>query len=126
MIIPIGNSRATIQIPRSWNEDDCKRLFETFGPIYQLNVLRSVNLFYLLPSLLIPLYFRDKGTNMSRGCGFVTFYHRRDAISAQNALHNVRTLPEMHHPVQMKPADGENRNGILVSGKMSQYNEVPI
>lgn len=40
----------------------------------------------------------------------MTFMHRKDALAAQNALHNIRVLPQMHHPVQMKPADSENRN----------------
>ncbi|KAH7726375.1 Protein ETR-1 g [Aphelenchoides avenae] len=80
------------QIPRHWGESECRTLFEEFGPVHQLNVLR------------------DKATNASKGCCFVTFYHRQDAINAQNALHNIKTLPEMNHPVQMKPADSENRN----------------
>lgn len=45
----------------------------------------------------------------------MTFYHRQDAINAQNALHNIKTLPEMNHPVQMKPADSENRNGRMAT-----------
>ena len=45
------------------------------------------------------------------GCCFVTFYHRKDSIAAQSDLHNIRTLAGMHHPIQMKPADSENRNG---------------
>ncbi|VDD93884.1 unnamed protein product [Enterobius vermicularis] len=80
------------QIPRSWGEDECRELLEQFGSVYQLNVLR------------------DKATQASRGCCFVTFYKRADAIAAQAALHNIRVLPGMHHPVQMKPADSENRN----------------
>ncbi|MFH4975588.1 hypothetical protein AB6A40_002297 [Gnathostoma spinigerum] len=80
------------QIPRNWDEDECRELFEQFGSVYQLNVLR------------------DKATQASRGCCFVTFYRRADAIAAQAALHNIRVLPTMHHPVQMKPADSENRN----------------
>lgn len=27
------------------------------------------------------------------GCCFVTFYRRKDAMEAQGALHNVKTLP---------------------------------
>lgn len=80
------------QIPRSWGEEECRELLEQYGSVYQLNVLR------------------DKETQASRGCCFVTFFRRADAIAAQAALHNVRVLPQMHHPVQMKPADSENRN----------------
>lgn len=41
----------------------------------------------------------------------MTFYTRKSALDAQNDLHNIKTLPGMHHPIQMKPADSENRNG---------------
>ncbi|KAL1471553.1 hypothetical protein MTO96_023605 [Rhipicephalus appendiculatus] len=37
------------QIPRSWDESDLKKMFEDFGPVYQINVLR------------------DKATGTSRG-----------------------------------------------------------
>lgn len=80
------------QIPRSWDENDLRKMFEEFGPVYQINVLR------------------DKATGTSRGCCFVTFYTRKAALDAQNELHNMKTLPGMHHPIQMKPADSENRN----------------
>ena len=29
------------QVPRSMDEDDLRKMFEEFGPIYQLNVLRD-------------------------------------------------------------------------------------
>ncbi|KAI6183872.1 hypothetical protein M3Y97_00535300 [Aphelenchoides bicaudatus] len=80
------------QIPRNWNEAECRELFEEFGPVHQLNVLRN------------------KTTQASQGCCFVTFYHRQDAITAQDKLHNIRVLPNMSHAIQMKPADMENRN----------------
>lgn len=48
---------------------------------------------------------------MPLGCCFVTFYHRADAMKAQGALHNTKILPGMHNPMQVKPADAENRNG---------------
>ncbi|CAL1264358.1 unnamed protein product [Larinioides sclopetarius] len=80
------------QIPRNWDEAELRKLFDEFGPVHQINVLR------------------DKMTGQSRGCCFVTFYNRKSAVEAQNALHNIKTLPGMHHPIQMKPADSENRN----------------
>ncbi|CAK5084096.1 unnamed protein product [Meloidogyne enterolobii] len=80
------------QIPKSWDENKLIEFFTQFGPVFQLNILR------------------DKGSEESKGCCFVTFYHRKDAINAQNALHNVHTMPGLGHPVQMKPADTENRN----------------
>uniref|UniRef100_A0A0K0D9I8 RRM domain-containing protein n=1 Tax=Angiostrongylus cantonensis TaxID=6313 RepID=A0A0K0D9I8_ANGCA len=61
-------------------------------------------------------------------CCFVTFYHRRDAIAAQSALHNIEVIDGMHHPVQMKPADTENRNERkLFIGQLSKkHNEDDI
>jgi RNA recognition motif-containing protein len=82
------------QIPRNINESELREIFEQFGPVFQLNVLR------------------DKQTSESKGCCFVTYYTRKAALDAQNALHNLRTLNGSHHPIQMKPADIENRNGI--------------
>lgn len=81
------------QIPRHMHESELREMFEQFGPVFQLNVLR------------------DKQTGESKGCCFVTFYTRKAALDAQNALHNLRTLNGSHHPIQMKPADTENRNG---------------
>lgn len=80
------------QIPRHWNESDLTKIFEEFGPVYQISVLR------------------DKVSQQSKGCCFVTYFTRKAAMDAQNGLHNLRTLPGMHHPIQMKPADSENRN----------------
>ncbi|XP_050547442.1 CUGBP Elav-like family member 2 [Daktulosphaira vitifoliae] len=81
------------QIPRAMNEQDLMELFGEFGRVYQLNLLR------------------DKFTGVSKGCCFVTYFTRKAALDAQNALHNIKTLPGMHHPIQMKPADSENRSG---------------
>lgn len=48
------------------------------------------------------------------GCCFVTFYHRQDAITAQDKLHSIRVLPTMNHAVQMKPADVVRISNIQV------------
>lgn len=100
------------QIPRNWDENDLKNLFEEFGPIHSMNILR------------------DKLTGQSKGCCFVTFFSRKAALDAQNALHNIKILPTMHHPVQMKPADSEKKGGTygedrkLFIGMLSKkYNE---
>merc|ERR1712142_562130 len=82
------------QIPRSMDENDLRKLFEDYGPVYQLNVLR------------------DKMNGQSKGCCFVTFYTRKAALEAQNALHNIKTLSGMHHPIQMKPADSEKTTAV--------------
>ena len=77
------------------SDEDLKSLFEQFGAVYQMNVLR------------------DKLTGVSKGCCFVTFYSRKHALDAQNKLHNVKTMPGMQHPIQMKPADSEKRSSML-------------
>lgn len=95
------------QISKDWDETNCRKLFEEFGEIHTLRVLR------------------DKETNQSRGCCFVTFFTRKAALQAQDALHNVRTLPNMHNPIQMKPADNENRQErkIFVGMLSKKYSE---
>ncbi|GCC18100.1 hypothetical protein chiPu_0020724 [Chiloscyllium punctatum] len=84
------------QIPRSWSEKELKELFEQHGAVYEINVLRD----------------RSQNPPQSKGCCFVTFYTRKAALEAQNALHNMKILPGMHHPIQMKPADSEKNNAV--------------
>uniref|UniRef100_A0A0A9YTW5 CUGBP Elav-like family member 2 n=1 Tax=Lygus hesperus TaxID=30085 RepID=A0A0A9YTW5_LYGHE len=95
------------QIPRSMDEAELTKMFSEFGRVHQINVLR------------------DKVTGQSKGCCFVTFFTRKAALDAQNALHNIKTLPGMHHPIQMKPADSENRNErkLFVGMLSKKYNE---
>ncbi|XP_050465585.1 CUGBP Elav-like family member 1 isoform X8 [Cataglyphis hispanica] len=95
------------QVPHDMDENDLRTMFEEYGRVHQINILR------------------DKITGSHRGCCFVTFYTRKAALAAQNALHNVKTFSginlayynsavtrrnKMRHPIQMKPADSENRN----------------
>ncbi|XP_006034708.3 CUGBP Elav-like family member 1 isoform X8 [Alligator sinensis] len=84
------------QVPRSWCEKDLRELFEQYGAVYEINVLRD----------------RSQNPPQSKGCCFVTFYTRKAALEAQNALHNMKILPGMHHPIQMKPADSEKNNAV--------------
>ncbi|KPJ06921.1 CUGBP Elav-like family member 2 [Papilio machaon] len=62
------------QVPRSMDENDLRQMFEEFGRVHQINVLR------------------DKMTGASKGCCFVTFFTRKAALKAQDALHNIKTL----------------------------------
>ncbi|XP_043653903.1 CUGBP Elav-like family member 4 isoform X1 [Drosophila teissieri] len=98
------------QIPKTWDETRLRQMFEQFGPVHTLNVLR------------------DKVTSISRGCCFVTYYTRKAALRAQDALHNIKTLDGMHHPIQMKPADSENRNErkLFVGMLNKKYTEADV
>ncbi|XP_077569243.1 LOW QUALITY PROTEIN: CUGBP Elav-like family member 1 [Stigmatopora nigra] len=84
------------QIPRSWSEEQLRELFEPYGAVYEINVLRD----------------RSQNPPQSKGCCFITYYTRKSALEAQNALHNMKILPAMHHPIQMKPADSEKNNAV--------------
>ncbi|XP_011298690.1 CUGBP Elav-like family member 1 isoform X1 [Fopius arisanus] len=95
------------QVPHDMEENDLREMFEQFGRVHQINVLRN------------------KYTGTHQGCCFVTFYTRKAALAAQNALHNIKTFNGMHRPIQMKPADCGHRNDrkLFVGMLSKKYTE---
>uniref|UniRef100_A0A672RPN1 CUGBP Elav-like family member 2 n=1 Tax=Sinocyclocheilus grahami TaxID=75366 RepID=A0A672RPN1_SINGR len=72
------------QIPRSWSEKELKELFEPYGAVYQINILRD----------------RSQNPPQSKGSMRFLTFDITHAIAA------------MHHPIQMKPADSEKSNAV--------------
>merc|ERR1719331_3093681 len=72
------------QIPKTLEEDGVREVFQEFGEIVEVVILR------------------DRRTNMHQGCCFVKFSSLIAAQSAINALHNQRSLPPLRNPLQVR------------------------
>ncbi|XP_025787170.1 CUGBP Elav-like family member 4 isoform X6 [Puma concolor] len=79
------------QIPRNLDEKDLKPLFEEFGKIYELTVLK------------------DRFTGMHKGCAFLVYCSREDSLGPSIALHQQRQLQALKQPVVLRKADSELR-----------------
>jgi len=75
------------QIPKTLEEDGVREVFQEFGEIVEVVILR------------------DRRTNMHQGCCFVKFSSLLSAQAAINALHNQRSLPPLRNPLQVRFAD---------------------
>ncbi|KAG2459910.1 CELF2 protein, partial [Polypterus senegalus] len=122
------------QIPRSWSEKELKELFEPYGAVYQINILRDRSqnppqskavedrkLFIGMVSKKcnendIRVMFSSFGQieecrilrgpdGLSRGCAFVTFSTRAMAQNAIKAMHQSQTMEGCSSPIVVKFAD---------------------
>lgn len=78
------------QVPRDMDEDALRPIFEAFGPIVELSVIRE----------------KTNGTH--RGCAFLTYATRAAADVAVVELHNKHKLPNAQNALQVKPAEGKS------------------
>lgn len=84
------------QIPRTMNKEDLLPMFEEFGEIYSLSIIKH------------------RVTNEHAGCVFLTFFTRAAADKAIAALHDKRVLTGMKNAMQVKPAHGELQCKLFV------------
>lgn len=77
------------QIPRTMEEDSLSSLFEPYGKIFEICIIR------------------DKISGNHCGCAFVTYYSPISAEKAIQNLHGVHTFPGQNRPMQVKLADSE-------------------
>mmetsp|Transcript_4950 Transcript_4950/g.7241 ORF Transcript_4950/g.7241 Transcript_4950/m.7241 type:complete len:433 (-) Transcript_4950:213-1511(-) len=74
------------QVPKSVDEEKLFPVFEGFGPIKELTIIR------------------DKHTGQHRGCAFITFFSAQSASDAQASLDKKLAFPDSRRPVQVRPA----------------------
>jgi CUG-BP- and ETR3-like factor len=75
-------------ISRNTTEDELRHMFRAYGNIESVTVLRD-------------------GQGKSKGCAFLTYSTRAEAIRAINALHHSTTMEGCNSPVVVKFADTE-------------------
>jgi hypothetical protein len=95
------------QVPKNVIEDDLAFIFEPYGRILDLAVIR------------------DRRSGNHRGCAFVTYENSEDAMKVVNELHGRFKFEGAPWPAQVRPAAGEidvGNKGIDVEGKNQVHN----
>lgn len=72
-------------VPKSANEKDIRAVFEMYGPLREVHVIRSLE--------------------SSRGCAFVKYANRESALAAIDDLHDRHTMPGGPRPLVVKFAN---------------------
>ncbi|KAI7796103.1 putative CUGBP Elav-like family member 4 [Triplophysa rosa] len=100
------------QIPRNLDEKDLRPLFEEFGKIYELTVLK------------------DRFTGMHKGCAFVKYSTHAEAQAAISALHGSQTMPGASSSLVVKFADTDKERTIRrmqqMAGQMGIFNPMAL
>lgn len=77
------------QVPKHLTEEDLAIVFEPYGRILDLTVIR------------------DRRSGNHRGCAFVTYENGEDAMTVVNEMHGKYTFDGAPWPAQVRPAAGE-------------------
>lgn len=97
-------------LTRSLGEQEVRRMFEPYGRIDEVVLMK------------------DPGTSQSRGCAFVKYAFKEDAINAIKAMHGIVTMPGSSRPLEVKFAESRRAaasasaatNAIVGSGAAGQ------
>ncbi|XP_047329960.1 flowering time control protein FCA isoform X2 [Impatiens glandulifera] len=87
-------------VPRTATEEDIRPLFEEFGNVIEVALIR------------------DKRTGEQQGCCFIKYPTSEEADRAIKGLHNQRILPGGTGPIQVRYADGERQRLGAVEYKL--------
>eukprot|EP01031_Cornospumella_fuschlensis_P044227 gene44227-54083_t len=89
------------QIPREATEEDLQSMFERFGPIRELTIMR------------------DNATGISKGCAFLTYMHPQSAQLAAEGMHDSVRMPGAQNNLQVRFAEtSSDRDGKLFVGML--------
>jgi len=77
------------QVPKDMAEEDLAFLFEPYGRILDLTIIR------------------DRRSGSHRGCAFVTYESGEDAMKVVDEMHGKYTFEGASWPAQVRPAQGE-------------------
>lgn len=77
------------QVPKTFEETDLAMLFEPYGRIVDMTVIR------------------DRRSGMHRGCAFVTYERGEDAMKVVEEMHGKYRFEGAAWPAQIRPAQGE-------------------